>query len=195
MNVRKSLLLSALGVALGGMFAAQAFAQSAPSETVRDINQQQRIENGLKRGQLTTQEASRLEKGEATIDRMQAHADRTRDTAAQRARIARAQNEESANIERLKHNGRVANPASVSSERMQADVQRNVAQEKHIAQGQAAGTLNTRQVGSLEQGQAHVDAAEAHAGKHGHVSAGEQAGIEHRENRQRQRIREDKTQG
>ncbi|AJC20595.1 hypothetical protein [Pandoraea pulmonicola] len=195
MNVRKTLILSAVTVALGGVFASQAFAQGTATETARDVNQQQRIENGLKSGQLTTGEASRLEKGEAKIDRMQAHADHTGDTAAQKGRIARAQNRESAKIGQLEHNGAVGNPASVSSQRMQADVQRNVNQEKRIAQGQAAGTLNKREVGSLERGQAHVDAAEARAGKNGHVSAAEQAGVQHRENHQSQRIRHDKTNG
>ncbi|MDM8354664.1 hypothetical protein [Pandoraea communis] len=106
MNVRKTLILSAVTVALGGVFASQAFAQSTTAETARDIHQQQRV-----------------------------------------------------------------------------------------AQGQAAGTLNDRQVGSLERGQAHVDTAEAHAGKNGHVSKGEQAGIQHRENHQSQRIHQDKTNG
>lgn len=195
MNVRKTLILSAVTVALGGVFASQAFAQGTATQTARDIQQQQRIENGLKSGQLTTHEASRLEKGEAKIDRMQAHADHTGDTAAEQARIAKAQNKESAKIEQLKHNGKADNPVSASSERMQSDVQRNVNQEKRIAQGQAAGTLSHQQVGNLERGQAHVDAAEAHAGKNGHVSAGEQAGVQHRENHQSQRIRHDKTNG
>lgn len=195
MNVRKTLILSAVTVALGGVFASQAFAQGTAGETARDINQQQRIENGLKSGQLSTKEASSLEKGEAKIDKMQAHADHTGDTAAEKARIASAQNKESAKIDQLKHNGKVGNPASKSSERMQADVQRNVNQEKRIAQGQAAGTLNNKQVGSLERGQAHVDAAEARAGKNGHVSQGEQAGVQHRENHQSQRIHQDKTNG
>ncbi|VVE03451.1 hypothetical protein PPN31114_02247 [Pandoraea pneumonica] len=195
MNFRKTLILSAVTVALGGVFAGQAFAQSTATETSRDINQQQRIENGLKSGQLSTKEASKLEKGEAKIDRMQAHADHTGDTAAEKARIAAAQNHESAKISQLKSNGVVANPNSKSSERMQADVQRNVDQQKRIAQGQAAGTLNNRQVGNLEHGQAHVDTAEAHAGQNGHVSAGEQAGIQHKENHQSNRIRHDKTNG
>jgi hypothetical protein len=126
---------------------------------------------------------------------MEAHADKTGDTAAQKARIAQAQNKESAKIDQLKHNDRVANPTTKSSERMQADVQRNVNQEKRIAQGQATGTLNNKQVGSLEKGQAHVDAAEAKAARNGHVSAGEQAGIAHKENQQSQRIHQEKTNG
>ncbi|AKC68982.1 hypothetical protein [Pandoraea oxalativorans] len=195
MNVRKTLILSAVTVAFGGLFASQAFAQGTATETARDINQQQRIENGLKSGQLTTREASGLEKGEAKIDKMQAHSDRTGDTAAQKARIASAQNKESAKIDQLKHNDRVANPTSKSSERLQSDVQRNVNQEKRIAQGQAAGTLNNKQVGSLEKGQAHVDAAEAHVAGNGHVSAGEQSGVQRRENHQSQRIHQDKTNG
>ena len=40
----------------------------------------------------------------------------------------------------------------------------------------------------FERGQAHVDRKEARAGANGHVSAGEQASIQHLENRQSRRI-------
>lgn len=195
MNIRQTLILSAVTVALGGAFASSAFAQGVATETQRDVNQQQRIENGLQSGQLNTKEASGLEKGQTRIDRMQAHADRTGDTAAEKARIAQAQNHQSARIDNLKHNGVVGNPNAASSKRMQADVQRNVNQEKRIEQGKTSGTLDNKQVGSLERGQAHVDHAEAKAGANGHVSAGEQANVQHRENHQSKRIHTAKTVG
>lgn len=195
MNFRHTLILAAVTAALGGAFTSQAFAQGTTTETQRDVNQQQRIENGLKGGQLSTKEAGKLEKGEAKIDRMQAHADRTGDTPAQKAAIARAQNKESAKIDQLKHNGVGGNPASASSQRMQADVQRNVNQQKRIEQGQVSNSLNNRQVGNLERGQAHVNGTEARDARNGHVGAGEQANIQHRENHQSKRIHQDKTAG
>ena len=60
-----SLLLMSVG--------SYAFAQTSPADpnnaavTQRDINQQDRIDQGLKDGQLSTGEAARLEKGEAHI--------------------------------------------------------------------------------------------------------------------------------
>ena len=50
---------SILAAALGLAFSAGAFAQAGTVQ--RDVNQQQRIEQGLQSGQLTTREASRLE--------------------------------------------------------------------------------------------------------------------------------------
>ena len=52
---------------------AGAFAQTtAASTTQRDVNQQTRIESGLKDGSLSTKEAAKLEKEESHVDRLQA---------------------------------------------------------------------------------------------------------------------------
>ncbi len=91
-------------VALGAVFSAQAFAQGTPRMEKRDANQQQRIEQGVKSGELTKREAARLKAGEKKIDRMEtrAAADGTV-TAKEKARINRAQNAESRAIHREKH--------------------------------------------------------------------------------------------
>ncbi len=132
-----------IAVAVAGLFSAAASAQTAGSEVQRDVNQQRRIEQGLKSGSLNTREASQLEKGEARIDRMEANAakDSTLNPA-EKARIQRAQNQESRQINRLESNAAQGNPNSASSQRMQADVQRNaenkqsrrIHREKHDAQ-------------------------------------------------------------
>src|SRR5690349_7140444 len=51
-----------------------AFAQCVDSELQRDVNQQNRIEQGLQSGQLNTKEASQLDRGEARIERMESNA-------------------------------------------------------------------------------------------------------------------------
>jgi len=51
-----------------------AFAQSTANTVQRDINQQQRIEQGLQNGALSTKEASTLEREESRVDRMQTNA-------------------------------------------------------------------------------------------------------------------------
>ena len=175
--------------AIGAAFATSAFAQNADSIVQRDVNQQTRIEQGLKSGQLSTGEASQLEHGEARIERTEAR-DLSKGplTQQEKSQINRMQNNESHAIYQDKHNGTVGNPNSASSQRMQADVQRNVNQQQRIEQGLRNGSLTNRETGRLERGQAHVDQKEARAGRDGHVGAGEQRQIQRAENRQSGRI-------
>ena len=188
-----TLIRTAAAVAIGAAFSAAAFAQTTQSITQRDVNQQQRIEQGLKSGQLSTGEAARLERGEARVDRMEANALKDGSlTAAEKARINSAQNAESRAIERAKTNAATGNPNSASSRRMQADVQRNVNQESRIAQGVRSGELTSREAGKLERGQARVDRQEARAGTDGKITANEQRHIQSAENRQSTRIRREK---
>jgi hypothetical protein len=166
-----------------------ASAQTTGSEVQRNVNQQQRIEQGLKSGELSTGEAAKLEKGEARIERMESNANKDGTlTDAEKARIQKAQNAQSKEISRLKHNDRTGNPDSASSKRMQADVQRNVNQQKRIEGGVQSGALTGHETAKLERGQARVDAATARAGADGHVSAAEQKRIQAKENRQSKRI-------
>jgi hypothetical protein len=173
--------------------AGHAQAQTVGSEVQRDVNQQQRIEQGLQSGKLTTREAARLEQGESRIDRMESNALKDgKLTDQEKARIQRAQNRESRGITRLENNQQTGNPNSASSRRMQADVQRNIDQEKRIKQGVASGSLTNREAGRLERGQSRVDHAEAAAGRNGHVSRGEQQRIQQADNRESRRIHREK---
>jgi len=175
--------------AAAGLFSLTASAQTTGSEVQRDVNQQQRIEQGLKSGSLNTREASKLEAGESRIDKMEANAEKDgKLSPAEKARIQRAQNQESRDINRLENNAAKGNPNSASSQRMQADVQRNVNQQQRIEQGVKSGQLTNREVGKLENGQARVDRDEAHAGANGHVSAKEQQRVQKAENQQSKRI-------
>jgi hypothetical protein len=169
--------------------AAPVLAQTAPGYTQRDVNQEQRIEQGLKSGELTTRAAAGLQREHGRIDQMESRALRDGNvSAAERARINAAQDKASRDIARQKHDAQAGNPNSASSQRMQADVQRNINQEKRIQQGMAAGNLTNREAARLEAGQARVDRQEARAGRDGHVGAGEQARIQHSENVQSRRI-------
>jgi len=182
-----------VAAAIAGLFSIGANAQTAGSEVQRDVNQQQRIEQGLQNGSLNTREASRLEGGEARIDRMESNAMKDgKLSPAEKARIQRAQNQESRDINRLENNAAKGNPNSASSQRMQADVQRNVNQQQRIEQGVQSGQLTNREVGKLENGQARVDRAEARAGANGRVSANEQQRIQKAENKQSKRVYREK---
>ncbi len=188
--LNRTLLAAALSLACAG-----AFAQTSAATTVqRDVNQQTRIENGLKDGSLTTREAAQLERGQARVDHLQAQAlkDGTL-TNAERARLNAAQNKTSQSIAAARHNAATGNPDSASSQRMQANVARNVAQEKRIQNGVQNGSLTNHEVSRLERGQAHVARKESRAASDGHVGAAEQGSIQRTENRQSQRIRRQKT--
>lgn len=108
----RHLLLAAAGV----LFATGALmAQGTPTqkreavETQRDINQQKRIEQGEKSGQLTPKEAGRLERQEGRIDKAEAKADADGKVSKQEARhINRMQNRESRRIYRQKHDAQTA---------------------------------------------------------------------------------------
>ena len=193
MMIRKT----ALALIVATMFAAPAFAQSnAATDTQRDVNQQQRIEQGLKSGQLNTKEAGQLERQQQQIDRVEARDLKDGSiNAKEQARLNALQNHASEQIKDDKHNAIKGNPESASSERLQNDVQRNVNQQKRIEGGLQSGSLSHREAGSLERGQAHVNGAEAHAAANGNVSAREQGRIQARENRQSSRIYNKKHDG
>lgn len=178
-----------LTLAIGLLFSAGALAQNAASETQRDTNQQNRVEQGLKSGQLTTKEAGQLERDEQRIDRTQAQDMKNGPlTVQEKAQIQHEQNQASRQIYQDKHNAATGNPDSKSSERMQAEVQRNANQQARINQGVRSGQLTNREAGALERGQAHVDRSEANAARNGRVSAREQARTQGKENRQSGRI-------
>lgn len=188
--MNRSLIAAAISLACVGAFAQT----NTATTTQRDINQETRIENGLKDGSLSTREASQLEREESHVDRLQA-----RDlkdgklSPAERAQLNAAQNKVSRDIAADKQNAVTGNPNSVSSRRMQADVARNVNQQQRIENGIQNGSLTNHEVSKLERGQAHVDRKEARAAANGHVSAAEQHSIQRSENHQSHRIHREKT--
>ena len=178
-----------VAVALGALFSTGALAQSTATEVQRNVNQQERIEQGLHSGALSTREAAKLEAGEARVNRMESNALRDGTLSdVEKARINKAQTAESRAISRQKHDAQHGNPQSASSQRMQAAVQRNINQQKRIEQGVASGSLTNQETAKLERGQAHVERREARAGIDGHVSAVGSASIQHAENVQSGRI-------
>jgi hypothetical protein len=89
---------------------ALAFAQSTPSNTAtpgidkRQAEQQKRIDQGVKSGELTKREAAKLEKGQAKVQRMEdkAKADGVV-TAKERKQIQHEQDKQSKRIAHEKH--------------------------------------------------------------------------------------------
>ena len=184
--VRTQLLTACAVLALS---IGSASAQAVSTDQQRDTNQQDRIDQGLKSGQLSTGEAAKLEQGEAHIDHMESKADKNGSVSpAEQARIQAAQNRESAAIHSDKTNAVTGNPNSASSQRMQAAVGRDAKQDQRTENGIKSGQVTNREAGSIDRGQAHLDHSEAVAGANGHVSAREQARTQRIANRQSNHI-------
>ena len=100
--MKKTILTAALGLA----FSTGAFAQAGAGTVQRDVNQQQRIQQGVQSGSLTTREAGRLEGGEAQTAKRQARAGADGNVSAKdQQRVQSAENRQSKRIYRQKHDG------------------------------------------------------------------------------------------
>ena len=182
---------TAVAAALSLAFCGAAFAQAGTVQ--RDVNQQQRIEQGLQSGQLTTKEASKLEGEESRVERDQSRAMKDgKLTPAEKSRLAREQDQVSRDIYRDKHNAQTGNPNSASSQRMQADVQRNINQQQRIEQGVKSGSLTNKETARLERGESKINRMEARAGANNNVNKHEQQRIQKAENRESRRIYKEK---
>jgi hypothetical protein len=105
-DTMKAMRVLYLTLTLAALTATMAFAQTAtPRIERREARQDARIHQGVRTGELTRGEAHRLRAGERHIDRMEARAKSDGVvTPRERARINRAQTQESRRIHRLKHN-------------------------------------------------------------------------------------------
>jgi hypothetical protein len=180
----------ALALSVATLLSGAAFADTAAEkDQQRDVNQQQRIEQGLQSGQLNTREAGRLEREQQHVDRMEAHDLKDGHmSAGEQLRLDKAQNAASADIYKQKHDTQTGNPGSASSQRMQADVQRNVNQQQRVQNGMQNGSLTNHEASRLEAGQARTDRRIANAAANGRVGAAEQGRIQRTENRDSRQV-------
>ena len=109
MKCTSSLLIAVLSV-----FALPVMAQTAPAPAKnpaatpgvdqRQVNQQQRIDQGVASGQLTGKEAAKLEKGQAQVEKKEAKAKADgKVTAKEREKLKKAQDKQSKKINQQKH--------------------------------------------------------------------------------------------
>lgn len=169
---------------------------AAPNMYERNVYQQQRIEQGLKDGSLTVQEAANLERGQARVDRMESRAladGKLTDT--EKTRINDAQNRQSAAIDRERGDHQRGDPNSRSAQRMQEDVQRNVNEQRRIAQGVQSGQITNREASRLERGASRIFRQEARAGADGRIDRNEQRHIQGAQNHQSQAIYRERHDG
>jgi hypothetical protein len=104
MKLQRLIAIAAFATAAGAALPALAQTTSTPRIDQRQANQEQRIEQGVKSGQLTGKEAARLEKGQARVQKMEdkAVAD-GKVTKKERAKIEKAQDKQSRRIAKEKH--------------------------------------------------------------------------------------------
>ena len=148
----------------------------------RAENQQDRIANGVKSGQLTAGETANLETKEATINKETA-ADRAANggklTAAEKAQVNRQQNRLSNQIYQDKHN---ANTAHYGNNEVG---QRRENQQDRIAQGIKSGQLTAGETAKLENQQKNINkqVATDRAANGGKLTAGEKAQVNKEQNK------------
>jgi hypothetical protein len=160
------------------------FAQDPTPQTEvgqRKENQQDRIANGVKSGQLTAGETANLEHKEAAING-ETRADRAANggklTAAEKAQVNRQQNHLSNQIYNDKHN---ANTAHYSNTVVG---QRRENQQDRIAQGVKSGQLSAGETAKLENQQRGINrqVRADRASNGGKLTTGEKAQVNREQN-------------
>jgi WXXGXW repeat (2 copies) len=117
----------------------------------REANQDQRIANGLRSGQMTSGEAARAERTQADIDQ-QVHNDREANggklTGQEREQIDNEQNAASRQIYDEKHNGDTVKPNEVDD--------REANQQQRTAAGLRSGQMTSGEAARTNENQANV---------------------------------------
>ena len=155
----------------------------------RDIHQQERIEQGLQDGTITTRESAELERDQARVNELQSRALRNgTPSPSEQSELHRLQDRTSRDIHQAVDNGVNGNPMSASSQRAQADVQRNINQQERIRNGIHDGSLTAREASRMEYGQSRLDQREYAMGRDGHIGAYQQHSLQRQDNAMSSRI-------
>jgi WXXGXW repeat (2 copies) len=132
--------------------AADRTAGSLYSPNQREANQDQRIANGLRSGQMTSGEAARADRTQSHIDQ-QVHNDRVANggtlTNQERQQINGEQNAASRQIYDEKHNGNTVTPNEVDN--------REANQQERTANGLRSGQMTSSEAARTNQNQAKLD--------------------------------------
>ncbi|MES2207462.1 MAG: hypothetical protein V4525_11810 [Pseudomonadota bacterium] len=182
--------------ALSALLSLSAIAQPVSTINERQGNQERRIDQGIRSGELTPRETNRLEHGQEHVDRLENRAKADgRVTPQERERIEQVQNAQNRKIYEAKHNNThdlnhngivdgshpVAHPAPTID-------QRQTHQERRIDQGIRSGELTPREANRLARGQEHIDRLENRAKADGVVTRWERQRIQQAQNEQNRRI-------
>jgi hypothetical protein len=197
-TLRISFLSTALAI-LALPLVAQNTNTSAPvtGETIQDRkeNQQDRIANGVKSGELTAGETSNLEKKEATVNREERamrKLDNGKLTTADKKTLTQQQNQVSKQIYQDKHNSAVQNTDPKSEVGKRAENQQD-----RIGQGIKSGQLTAGEASHLENNEAKInkEVRNDRATNGGKLTPQERAKVNRQQNRQSRQIYRDKHNG
>jgi hypothetical protein len=132
--------------------AADRTAGQAYHPSQREANQDQRIANGLRSGQMTSGEAARADRTQSRID-SQVHNDRAANggklTNQERQQVNREQNNASRQIYNEKHNSNTVKPNEVDN--------REANQQQRTANGLRSGQMTSGEAARTNRNQAKVD--------------------------------------
>jgi hypothetical protein len=197
-EIRFALLTAALAAfSLPGL--SQDSAANAPvtGQTIeqRQDNQQNRIANGVKSGELTAGESANLEKKESAVNQETNRMRKADDgslTAADKSKINEQQNQLSKQIYEDKHNSATQNPDPKSEVGKRAENQQD-----RIAQGVKSGQLNAGEAAHLEGNEARInnEVRNDRAANGGKLTNSEKAQINRQQNRQSRQIYQAKHNG
>jgi hypothetical protein len=172
--------LRILVAAAGAVMMSAAWAQNSEVGK-REENQQDRIAQGVKSGQLTAGETSNLEKKESSINQ-EVRTDRALNggklTPSEKQTVNNQQNRMSGQIYNDKHNA-----ATQRYGNNKVDARRENQQDR-IANGIASGKLKPGQTARLEKGEAAInrETAKDRAANGGHLTGGEKKQINRQQN-------------
>ncbi|MGA2197854.1 MAG: hypothetical protein ABSH40_21500 [Bryobacteraceae bacterium] len=179
-----------LAAAAASILAASAIAQTSEVGK-RAENQQDRVAQGVKSGQLTAGETSNLEKKESAINQ-EVKTDRTLNggtlTAGERKQVNRQQNQMSGQISNDKHNA-----ATQHYGNNQVDARRENQQDR-IANGIASGKMNAAQASKVEKSEAGInhEVKSDRAANGGKLTQAEKKQVNQQQNKQSRTIYKDK---
>jgi predicted transglutaminase-like cysteine proteinase len=169
----------------------------------RKENQQDRIANGVKSGELTSGEASQLEKKESKLNaetRAMRAADGGKLTAADKAKLQRQQNRLSHQIYNQKHDAQTqpgTNPPTKGAQAPTEVGRREENQQDRIAQGVQSGQLTAGEASKLEKRDARInnEIKTDRAANGGALTPAERAQVNRQQNRVSRHIYRDKHNG
>jgi hypothetical protein len=161
----------------------------------RKENQQDRIANGVKGGELNANETNTLEKKEATLnqeERDMRKLDNGRLTGADKSTLTQQQNQLSRQIYRDKHNPAVQNPTPKGEVGKRAENQQD-----RVAQGVKSGQLTAGETAHLENNERKInrEIRDDRAANGGKLTAQEKAQVNRQQNRESRQIYRDKHNG
>jgi hypothetical protein len=159
-----------------------------PTVQQRAENQQDRIANGVKSGELTAGEASNLDTKEGKINQETRDMRQANDghlTAADKAKLNQQQNQLSKQIYQDKHNAATQNTNPTSEVGKRAENQQD-----RIAQGVKSGELSAGQAAHLEKNEANInkEVRNDRAANGGTLTPQERAQVNQQQNRMSRQI-------